>query len=69
VSTYFAAWCHTCREAGPQIARQPGGVSLQAPVGQVRVGTWPDRLWASFLVKHELHDLRLVHEQHQPPPP
>lgn len=50
MSTVFDAVCASCGERGPQIQRKPGGTAL--------IG---DR-WGAFLIAHEYHDLRLVHE-------
>lgn len=51
------AFCADCKESGPQIRRPAGGALLMgaewnapSPVGE----------WASYLVRHEYHDLRLI---------
>lgn len=51
MSTVFDAVCDTCEERGPQIQRKPAGTTLLLK----------DE-WSAFLIEHEYHDLRLVHE-------
>lgn len=62
MSTVFHLHCETCEEFGPDLKRQPGGVSL-LPTG---LGSLPngdaDVVWNDFLIKHDWHDLSLVHE-------
>lgn len=57
MSSVFDAVCATCNERGPQVQRKPAGTAL---IGDQ---------WGEFLIDHEYHDLRLVHEVFEGKPP
>lgn len=54
MSTIFDAYCaEPCEEYGPKLRRGAGGTGLIEPTE-----------WAAWLIEHEHHDLRLIHEFH-----
>lgn len=66
MSTSFTLYCETCEEAGPPIRRHHDkGVLLQQRSVRFFPSYEPEQGaldWGSFLIEHEYHDLRLIHE-------
>lgn len=67
MSIFFALYCDTCQEVGPQVARTAGALIFAGAIEHTdgrpyRDDNTAEVQWRRFLTGHEWHQLRLVHE-------
>jgi hypothetical protein len=48
MSNTYSAWCDTCQNPGPELRRNPGGVTLI-----------DEDTWQTFLIEHTWHRIEL----------
>lgn len=62
MSSVFTIRCEHCEVDGPKVRRSAGGTVLLDPVVSTLDPPDPAPTWSAFLIEHEYHELRLVHE-------